>query len=445
MPPTPCAVEAHSCGTELTPPAKPLRVLLASANERDGGAAVAAGRLRDGLLQAGTDARMFVQTPGPRHPATLAPMGAWQRTLARARSGVDALPLRRYPARHAPFSVNWLPRFQPGWPHEVSPDLIHLHWIHAGFMSLTDLRRLKVPLVWTVHDMWALTGGCHYDEECGRHATGCGRCPILHSADPSDLSARRWQARRQAYAPLDLTVISPSRWLGDLVRNSPLFEGKRVEVIANGIDLQAFKPLDRAFARHALGLPAEGRVLLFGAVNAGTDPRKGHDLLQAAMGHLAQRFGPDDLVLAVFGSTPARRETSFGFRTWHFGHLGDELSLALLYAAADVFVAPSRQDNLPNTLVEAMACGTPCVAFDIGGMPDLIRHRYNGYLAAPFDAQDLAAGLAWALSSADDQPRRLADAARRFACEHFDLALQTRRHLQLYRELLTARLGAQRD
>lgn len=417
--------------------AKPVRVLLASANERDGGAAVAAGRLRDGLLQAGAEAQLFVQTPGPRHPATIAPSGGWQRTLARARSGVDALPLRSYPARHAPFSVNWLPRFQPGWPHELVPDLIHLHWIHAGFMSLGDLASLRAPLVWTVHDMWALTGGCHYDEECGRHASGCGSCPILHSQDPRDLSARRWQARQSAYAPLDLTVVAPSRWLGNLVRSSPLFKGKRVEVIANGIDLQAFKPLDRAFARHALGLPAEGRVLLFGAVNAGTDPRKGHDLLQAAMGHLAQRFGSDELVLAVFGSTPARRETSFGFRTWHFGHLGDELSLALLYAAADVFVAPSRQDNLPNTLVEALACGTPCVAFDIGGMPDLIQHQHNGYLAAPFDAQDLAKGLAWVLSNDDDRPRRLAEAARQSACEHFDLAVQTGRHLDLYRELLS--------
>lgn len=417
--------------------AKPVRVLLASANERDGGAAVAAGRLRDGLLQAGAEAQLFVQTPGPRHPATIAPSGGWQRTLARARSGIDALPLRSYPARHAPFSVNWLPRFQPGWPHQLAPDLIHLHWIHAGFMSLGDLAGLRAPLVWTAHDMWALTGGCHYDEECGRHASGCGSCPILHSQDPRDLSARRWQARESAYAPLDLTVVSPSRWLGDLVRSSPLFKGKRVEVIANGIDLQAFKPLDRAFARHALGLPAEGRVLLFGAVNASTDPRKGHDLLQAAMGHLAQRFGSEELVLAVFGSTPARRETSFGFRTWHFGHLGDELSLALLYAAADVFVAPSRQDNLPNTLVEALACGTPCVAFDIGGMPDLIQHRHNGYLAAPFDAKDLAEGLAWVLSSDDDRPRRLAEAARQFACEHFDLAVQTRRHLDLYRELLS--------
>lgn len=414
-------------------------MLLASANERDGGAAVAAGRLRDGLLQAGADAQLFVQTPGPRHPATIAPQGAWQRTLARARSGIDALPLRRYPARHAPFSVNWLPRFMPAWPQHLAPDLIHLHWIHAGFMSLGDLAALRAPLIWTVHDMWALTGGCHYDEECGRHAEGCGRCPILHSDETHDLSARRWQAKQRAYAPLDLTVVSPSRWLADGVRRSPLFAGKRVEVIANGIDLDAFKPLDRAFARHALGLPAEGRVLLFGAVNAGTDPRKGHDLLQAAMGRLAERFGPEELVLAVFGSTPARRDTSFGFRTWHFGHLGDELSLALLYAAADVFVAPSRQDNLPNTLVEALACGTPCVAFDIGGMPDLITHGYNGYLATPFDANDLAEGVAWTLSTADDRPRRLADAARQSARERFDLGTQTRRHLALYRELLPAR------
>lgn len=421
-----------------------LRVLLASANERDGGAAVAARRLRDGLRAAGTDARLFVQTPGAPDPSTLAPRGALQRTLARARSGLDALPLRAYPARQAPFSVNWLPRFLPRWPGgtEAVVDVVHLHWVHAGFMSLGDLAALRAPVVWTLHDMWALTGGCHYDESCGRHAQGCGRCPILRSSADEDLSSRRWRAKRHAYAGLDLTLIAPSRWLAELARASPLFAGRRVEVVPNGVDLQRFKPLDRRFARHALGLPADGRIVLFGAVQAGTDPRKGHDLLQAAMQRLAARWRGDQLVLAVFGDGPPRRTSTFGLDTVHFGALADEISLALLYAAADVFVAPSRQDNLPNTVVEALACGTPCVAFHIGGMPDLIGHRSTGWLAPAFDTDELADGIAWTLDRSGGRWQQLAEAARRRAVERFDLRDQVRRTLSIYREMSVHRAEA---
>lgn len=413
------------------------RVLIGSAHDRQGGAAVAAARLRDGLLALQQDVRMFVQTQDMPHPTTHGPQGGWQRTLARARSGLDALPLRRHPG-HGPFSVNWLPRFSPRWPHDWPSDVVHLHWVHAGYMSLGDMQRLRQPVIWTLHDMWAVTGGCHYDEECGRWRHGCGTCPVLGSRQMNDLSARRWQARRRAYAGMNLTIVSPSRWLAECARSSPLLASTRVVTIRNGLDLMRFKPLDRRFARLAVGLPVDRPAVLFGALNAGSDQRKGYDLLQAALGHLQQ--GRNDAEtqpsLVVFGSSPPRRETQFGMDTWHVGHLHDDLSLALLYAACDVFVAPSRQENLPNTVAEALACGTPCVAFDIGGMPDLIEHRVHGYLARAFDAADLAQGIRWALDLRADDRAAASAAARRFAEVHLDVVEQARAHLNLYEEIL---------
>lgn len=423
----------------MNSPAGSLRVLIGSANERDGGAAVAAGRLRDGLLTAGQSTLMFVQTPGPTNPSTLAPKGQLQRTVARARSGLDALPLRRYPARKSAFAVNWLPRFFPAWPNDWNADIVHLHWINAGFMSLRDMTKIRQPVVWTMHDMWPITGGCQYDEECGRYVVGCGKCPVLKSSDSGDISARRLKAKRSGYRDMNLTVVSPTRWLAECAGAAPVFSGKRIEVIRNGLDLQKFKPLDRVFARHALGLPQGRPVILFGAVNANTDPRKGHDLLQNAMARLRTDHRVDGAVLAVFGSSPPRREISFGFETFHFGHLNDDISLALLYAASDVFVAPSRQDNLPNTVAEALACGTPCVAFKVGGMPDLINHQNNGYLAKPFDPIDLAEGLVWSLKNDEGHAKKISEAARRFALDELDLNKQTQRHLELYRELLQTR------
>lgn len=416
-----------------------LRVLVASANEKDGGAAVAASRLRDGLLAQGHNALMFVQTPGTGHPATLGPKGQIQRTVARLRSDLDAIPLKRYPKRHAPFSVNWLPRFYPAWPSHWNADIVHLHWVNAGFMSLGDIKQIQQPVVWTLHDMWPLTGGCHYDEECGRYELGCGSCPVLYSAEKNDISARRWTAKRDAYSDVDMTLVSPSRWLAKCASQSPLLGKKRIEVIRNGLDLRKYKPLDKAFARQAVGLPADKPIILFGAVNASGDPRKGHGLLQTAMMRLNADARIDPPVLAVFGSSPPRQESTFGFTTFHFGHLGDDISLALLYAACDVFVAPSLQDNLPNTVAEALACGTPCVAFNVGGMPDMITHQENGYLAKAFDPVDLAEGLAWTLLQLKRQPQMLAHAARKFAVEQLDLETQTRCYIELYRELIERR------
>ncbi len=421
----------------VAPAERPLRLTLASAHDRTGGAAVAAARLRDGLRTLGHEARLFVQTQSLPHPATVGPQGAAQRSFSRLRSGLDSLPVRRAGGSPDKFSASWLPRRWPALADAGPAQLVHLHWTNAGFLSVRDIGALRTPVVWTLHDMWAFTGGCQYDENCGRHAQGCGHCPLLGRSGAHDLSARRHAAKQRLWAGLALTVVAPSRWMAAEARRSALFAQRRIEVLANGVDLQRYKPLDRRFARHALGLPPDRKLVLFGALNPGSDTRKGYDLLQQALATLAaQPGGRDSLALVVFGSNPPRQELLHGLPAYHFGHLHDDVALALLYAACDVFVAPSRQENLPNTVAEALACGVPCVAFDIGGMPDLIAHQQHGWLARPFDTADLAAGIAWCLSDEGGRWQGLCVQARQFAQDHLELGRQAQRHVELYRQLL---------
>lgn len=420
-----------------------LRITLACSNDRAGGAAMAASRLRDGLLAAGEQVRLLVQTQDVPHPATVGPQRPWQRLVSRVRSDLDSLPVRRAGGVPARFSASWLPRRWPrvaeAWPAGVAADVVHLHWTNAGFLSVADIGALAsagAPLVWTLHDMWALTGGCQYDEGCGRFAQGCGHCPQLGRRGSGDLSERRFGAKRASWNGRAITLVTPSRWLADEARRSPVWAGHRIEVLRNGLDLERYKPLPRDFARQALGLPADRKLVLFGALNAGSDGRKGLDLLRSAIGHLSRdESAAAGLMLVVAGSNPPRDEQTEGLPTRHFGHLHDDIALALLYAACDVFVCPSRQENLPNTVAESLACGTPVVAFRIGGLPDLVEHGRNGWLAPALDAEGLAEGIRWCLADTA-RHRALGEAARAFALEHLALERQTARHLRLYQELL---------
>lgn len=428
-----------------------MRVIQLSAEDVTGGAARAAQRLHLGLRAIGIDSRMVVRRKGGDDPFTYpafavpvadgrpAPAGLRQdlrKLVFKACGYLDQLPLRRYPRRQRlTWSVGWVPTGIPSIAAHLEPDVIHLHWIGAGFVPVRALPAFRYPLVWTLHDMWAFTGGCHYALDCTHYQQSCGNCPQLASARERDLSRWVWGWKHKYWARLDLTVVTPSRWLADCARQSALFGDRRIEVIPNGIDTSRYKPHEQTLARRLLGLPADRRLILFGAMHSTSDPLKGFNHLQGALRVLSQSVEKKRLHLVVFGATEPVDPPDFGFPTTYAGSLRDDLSLALLYSAADVFVAPSRQDNFPNTVLEAMACGVPCVAFDIGGMPDLIAHQQTGYLARPFEEEDLARGISWVLQ---DEPRRrtLAEAARRKVEREYELTLIARRYEVIYHELL---------
>ncbi len=412
-----------------------MKVLHLNAADIEGGAAKAATRLLPGLVDLDVDARLFVQRKYGDSPLVDGPKSLWSKALNRARPTLEQLIFRTTPGKvDGPFCAAFLPDEAAGRAAEFSPDVVHLHWV-ARMMRLESLSDFRVPIVWTMHDSWAFTGGCYLPGDCDRYRQSCGACPVLRSARESDLSHRIWRRKKQAWRGLNLTVVAPSRWMAACARASSLFAEARIEVIPNGIDLQSYRPAEkREAARGRFNLPLDKKLILFGAKSATQDRNKGFHLYAAALRELAAKVANDEVELVFFGSAQAGKFADLGFKAHYLGWQGDDAALAQLYSAADVFVLPSLQESLGYTVMEAMACGTPAVAFDQGGVPDLIDHRLNGYLARAYDPSDLARGLAWVL---EDGERReaLSSEARRKILETCALEIVAKRHLELYKEL----------
>lgn len=412
-----------------------MNIVHVSAIDTVGGAALAAHRTHCSLLAAGVHSEMIVQDRRGHDPLVHAPRTMIGRILGRyGNVRIERSLNRFYPRRgSAAFHSQWVATNVVQRVRALRADLVHMHWICNGFVRVEALPRFGAPLVWTLHDMWPLTGGCHYNNGCRGFEARCGRCPVLGSHSSLDLSRWVWLRKRRAWSGLNLTLVSPSRWLANEARRSSLFRDLRVDIIPPGIDLQLYRRMDRSAARTSLDLHISPIIILFGAVAAAHDHRKGFDLLQSALRKLQGRLPPDTR-LVVFGSDGPRGDWDVGMKTDYVGTVRDERKLARLYAAANVFVLPSRQDNLPNTAVEATACGTPCVAFDVGGMRELIVPGETGWLAPAFDTDELARGILF--SVAPEREVELAAASRLKAEREFSASLHARRTLQLYGSLV---------
>jgi len=421
-----------------------LRALLVNRRDVAGGAARAAHRLLGGIAALGADARMLVSEKASVDARVVRRGSRLGRLQARLHPAIDRLPVRL--ARGRPISPWSTALFPTGIAAEIralAPDVVHLHWVGSGQVSIGDLPAFGRPIVWTLHDMWAFTGGCHYDGGCGRWEGSCGACPVLGSKRDADLSRLLWAWKRRRWAGLHLTAVAPSRWLAECARRSSLFRDVRVEVIPNGLDLEIHKPVDRAAARHALGLPQDKRLIVFGAMSATSDARKGFQHLAPALSRAAGALsGTAELV--VLGAEAPSRPPELGLPAHYLGELADDRAINLVYASADVVVVPSVQDNLPNTAMEALAAGAPVVAFDVGGNPDMIEHEVNGFLAPPFDAGELARGLVRTLED-PTRWRAMSAAARAKIEREFEISAIARRYLSLYEEVAgRARPGAER-
>ncbi len=349
---------------------------------------------------------------------------------------LDALPLELYRKRERTiFSPAYLPERLARKIALIDPDIIHLHWVCGGFLRIESLKKFHKPIVWTLHDMWAFTGGCHYDGSCGRYKDACGACPQLGSRRRHDLSRWIWKRKKRAWQGIDITIVTPSRWLAECVKASSLFQRYRIEVIPNGLNIHCFKPIDKKIARDILSLPQDKRLILFGAMDSTTNKRKGFQFLAPVVQVLANNGWHNNVELIVFGSSKPDNPPEFGLKVNYLGQFKDEISLAILYAAADVFVLPSTQENLPNTMMESLACGTPVVAFNVGGIPEMVEHQVNGYLAKAFDTDEFASGIKWVL---EDPERflRLGKAAREKVVKEYAIEVQAGRYLNLYEEIL---------
>jgi glycosyltransferase involved in cell wall biosynthesis len=413
-----------------------MKVAILSTSDVNGGAARAAYRLHQGLQSISVDSQMLVQDKLTNDRAVIAPSTRLEECIARMRVTFDALPLKFYRQREdTTFSLQWLPDRTVSKIVQLKPDIINLHWTGEALIQIETIAKFNQPLVWTLHDMWAFTGGCHYTQDCDRYTASCGACPQLHSSKDRDLSRWVWQRKAKAWKAQNLTFVALSSWLAKCASSSSLFKDLGVELIPNGLDTTKYRPINRQVARELLNLPQDKHLVLFGSLKATSDKRKGFHLLHPALQDLSQSGWQEQLELVIFGASEPENPPDFGFKTHYLGTLSDDLSLALVYSAADVFVLPSTQENLANTVMEAIACGTPCVTFNIGGMPDMIEHQKNGYLAQPYEIEDLAQGIAWVIESAD-RHLKLSHRAREKAQQEFTLEIQSHRYLSLFSEIL---------
>jgi glycosyltransferase involved in cell wall biosynthesis len=415
-----------------------MKPLLLNTYDGQGGAGIATYRIHRALRSMGIDSQLLVQSRKGDDPTVCGPVG-WEKLAARLRPHLDNIP-NRFMRRAKPelFSVAWVPDHILDRLEKANPDLVHLFWLNNGLVRLENLGKIRQPTVWTLHDMWPFTGGCHYDDGCGRFVERCGCCPSIYSEADRDISRRIIQRKLNAWRDWDLTVVATSEWLANEARASTVFRDRDVRVIPNAVDIDTYKPISKYVARTIFNLPQNKRIIMFSAFAATSHPRKGGHLLMDAIDRIARTNAAADIELVIVGASEPKHSKDFGIPVHYMGHFSDEVSQVVLYSASDVLVAPSMQENLSNTVMEALACGTPVVAFRIGGMPDMVEHQANGYLAQAFEPDDLAHGILWVLDT-DDRLEKLSARARASVVETFAFPLIAKRYVSLYQERLGAR------
>jgi glycosyltransferase involved in cell wall biosynthesis len=413
-----------------------LKLLILNTSDTQGGAAIATYRVHQGLKAIGVNSNLLVQSKKTNDITVNGAVTRWQSIFAFFRPYMDALWVRCYRVRNnVLFSPSWVPEKLISKIDKFNPDVIHLFWVAGGFLRIETLKNVKQPIVWTLHDMWPFTGGCHYDDECGRFQQSCGNCPVLHSEKEKDLSRRIWLRKNRSWEHVPIVVVATSHWLADKARSSSLFKKQRVEVIPNGINTDIYKPINKEMARYAYNLPKDKNLILFSAFSATTDKRKGHHLLEQALKKLSQTGLASTSELVIVGATKPETPPDLGMKIHYMGNMGDETSQVLLYSASDVLVAPSMQENLSNTVMESLSCGTPVVAFNIGGMPDMIDNQKNGYLADPFNSDDLADGIMWVIGN-KERHNKLSQNARKTVEKRYSLKTVAEQYLALYQDIL---------
>jgi glycosyltransferase involved in cell wall biosynthesis len=387
-----------------------MKVVHINTSDINGGAAIAAHRLHLALLDEGIDSKMLVMNKGSDElNIDVAKKGKVEELIfSNVRKLREKIIFNKYKDRENPilFSTGKYGIDISEHPYIKEADIIHLHWINGGYLSLKSLQRLgklNKKIVWTLHDMWAFTGGCHYSNHCKKYENKCGNCPILETKKEKDITRNIWERKEKIFKELDMTIITCSNWLGGCARNSSLFNDKEIVVIPNVLDEDIFKETDKNIARKILNLDKDKKYICFGATNSTSDPRKGWGYLKEALELLNEQNQTmkDKVELLVFGASHSDDIEELPFQTKFMGRIYDEYTLVLIYNAADIFVGPSLEEAFGQTFNESIFCGTPAVAFENTGTEDVIEHKENGYLAEYGSVEDLARGIDWCLENLD--------------------------------------------
>jgi glycosyltransferase involved in cell wall biosynthesis len=413
----------------------PLKIVHINTADVIGGAGIAAYRLHQALNRVpGVESSLLVGIKASGDPGVV--------SVYRSRGEYLLSRL----AHRAQVVVGLAGSFSPLQPISKHPlvraaDIVHLHHINGGFFSyreLIDLSRM-VPQVWTLHDMWGFTGTCHSALGCRKWEIGCGCCPHPPVQSAVDLSHWHWKRKKEAYRSAGLTIVTPSHWLKELACSSPLMGHLSVRCIPNAVDTEVFKPINNvAELRRQRGISPDARVVMI-ASHALTDRQKGVPQLLASLRDLPHDFRAGMSLLLAGKGSPPDAESVFGKdRVVSAGYIDSPEKMAECYAMADVFLHPTLADNLPNSLVESIACGTPAITFDVGGCGDVVRHLDTGYLAREAAYDDFIAGVGLLLTD-NKLLQRMKAACRVHAVDHFSSDKMTHGYVNLYRSILKQR------
>jgi glycosyltransferase involved in cell wall biosynthesis len=420
-----------------------MKILSISQSDLDGGAARAAHRVASELIDMDVDLKMRVMRKLGKDDWVLGPANPYQSLVARL------LPRMDLKARQ---SAGINPRYSWSLNRFANPllnrnfvngfDAIHLNWVGRNMLPPDWVKNFRKPVVWTLHDSWAFTGGCHVPSACRGFTKSCGLCPQLTKSSAGDISNKIWKTKAAAYAHAPLHFVAPSRWMADEAGASSLLGGFPVTVIPNGLDTGVFVPLDRSRARDELGLPQDKSIILFGSMYADIDMNKGMDLLVEALDRLVRNdadFAKQNL-LVVTGTDNASLAGMFPIPIVSLGMIRDEQRLAKIYAAADLTVVPSRSESFGQVASESLSCGTPVVAFNATGLKDVVGHMETGYLAQDFQTAELANGIRL-LAGNDEIRRGMSSAARLRAVERFDISVTAAMYLELFERVCNVQHG----
>lgn len=413
-----------------------MKVLHINFYDDNGGAAKTAYRLHKSLLKLSIDSELWVSVAKLGDKTVISPRSNIQKILPYVRAQIGSIFVNAL-LRTKNLNLHTAAIIPSSLPYRINKsncDIVHLHWVGGEMISISDIAKIKKPIVWTFHDMWAFCGAEHvtYDE---RWKFGYLRNNKLKDYFQIDFNRWIWLLKKYFWRR-KFHIVAPSQWMFNCVSSSVLFSAFPLSLIHNPIDINKWNPVDKEAARNILGLPTDKRLLLFGAMGGASDLNKGFDLLLGAINKL--KFRSSELELVIFGQLEPPQPYALSYKIHYLGRLHDDAALKLVYSAADAMVIPSRVDNFPNTAIEAQACGTPLIGFTNTGLSDIIKHKKTGYLANAGDVIDLSRGIEWAIDSCENNLLR--ENSRGNAVENFSDQIIADKYIAKYRSILNEKI-----